>query len=268
MNLYSLLVFLTPPIWANPPKSGIIIAVYDGDTYTLNSGDKIRLRGVNTPELKPKEDFGIEARDAASDFLIQHEVTLHYGAVTKDGYDRLIASVETESGDVGTHLLRLGLGHLFLIPPESVDLPSMLAAQEEAQIQKRGIWSNPRYQSRLHITSFHANGKGNDTKFVNGEYMRVCNISSNPVSTKGFRIRNLAGKEFFLPEITIPVGHTVKIFSGYGRNQTKQDTQLEIYLRSSVPVWDNTHDWVRIYNEKNELEDEREHKPKNPPKPE
>ena len=39
------------PIWKG-------VSVYDGDTYTLADGNKIRLRGVNTPELKPAEDFG------------------------------------------------------------------------------------------------------------------------------------------------------------------------------------------------------------------
>ena len=259
---------LSLSIWASPPRSGIIISVYDGDTFTLDTGDKIRLRGVNTPELRPKEAYGIEARDAAADFLLQQKVTLHYGAVQKDGYNRLIASVETKEGDVGTHLLSLGLGHIFLIPPESVDLPKMLLAQETAQETKKGLWSNPRYTSRLHITSFHANGKGRDSAFVNGEYLRVCNISSQEVSTKGFRIRNLAGKEFSLPEIKIPVGHTVKIFSGYGRHQKDPQKQLEIYLGSRVPIWNNTHDFVRIMNDEGKVEDEREHKPKTPPKDE
>jgi hypothetical protein len=193
---------------------------------------------------------------------------LVYGKIKKDGYNRLIASVHTEKGDVGTFLLKQGLGHLFLIPPESVDLPNMLAAQEDAQKNKRGLWSNPRYSTRLHITSFHANGKGNDSKFVNGEYLRVCNISSLPVSTEGFTIRNLSGKTFPLPTMTIPIGYTVKIHSGYGRNQTRPDKQLEIYLRSPSPIWNNTHDFVRIYNKDGEIEDEREHKPKSPPKDE
>ena len=40
------------------PRYGRVVSVYDGDTYTLADGNKIRLRGVNTPELKPAEDFG------------------------------------------------------------------------------------------------------------------------------------------------------------------------------------------------------------------
>ena len=47
------------------PAQGRVVEVYDGDTLTLASGDKIRLRWVNTPELRPKEDYGIEDREAA-----------------------------------------------------------------------------------------------------------------------------------------------------------------------------------------------------------
>ena len=47
------------------PTKGRIVNVYDGDTMTLESGDKIRLRWVNTPELRPLEDYGIEDREAA-----------------------------------------------------------------------------------------------------------------------------------------------------------------------------------------------------------
>lgn len=268
MMYFLSLVFFSAVTFAAPPNQGIITAVYDGDTFTLHTGDKIRLRGVNTPELRPKEDYGIEARDFVARFLIQEKVKLHYGSVTKDGYNRLIASVETEKGDVGEAILREGLGHIFLIPPEAIDLPVMLKAQEEAKENKRGLWSNPRYHSNLHITSFHANGKGNDNAFVNGEYLRVCNISSQPLSLEGYTMTNMKGKKFTLPDITIPIGHTVKIFSGYGRHQKNPKKQLEIYLKSRSPIWNNTHDMVRIYSAEGKLEDERLHKPKTAPRDE
>ena len=92
-----------------PPKTGIIIAVYDGDTFTLDNGDKIRLRGANTPELRPAEAFGIDARDAVADLVLNQKVTLTYGDVERDGYGRLIASVRTEKHDVATYLLENAL---------------------------------------------------------------------------------------------------------------------------------------------------------------
>ena len=87
----------------SPPYSGQVVAVYDGDTYTLSDGNKIRLRGVNTPELRPKEAFGIEARDAIGKLAINQPVKLTYGAIKQDSYNRLLASVSVKDVDFGTY---------------------------------------------------------------------------------------------------------------------------------------------------------------------
>ena len=134
------LTFAEAETYRPPPKTGIIIAVYDGDTFTLDNGEKIRLRGANTPELRPAEAFGIEARDAVADLILNQKVTLTYGDVERDGYGRLIASVSTEKHDVATYLLENGLAHAFFIPPESLDTPMLLAAQTKAQDKSVGIW--------------------------------------------------------------------------------------------------------------------------------
>lgn len=39
-----------------------VTSVYDGDTVTLATGDKIRLAGIDAPEIR--QAFGIESRAA------------------------------------------------------------------------------------------------------------------------------------------------------------------------------------------------------------
>ena len=127
----------TPPV----PLEAIVVAVYDGDTVTLDSGDKVRLRWVNTPELKPAEAYGIEAREAAKELVLNKKVKLGYGAVQRDGYGRLIAALETQDGqDLSHHLLSLGYGHLFVIPPNDTDLTSLIQAQEQAFLHELKIF--------------------------------------------------------------------------------------------------------------------------------
>ncbi len=41
-----------------------ITKVYDGDTITLSTGEKVRLLQIDTPELSPAECYGQEARSA------------------------------------------------------------------------------------------------------------------------------------------------------------------------------------------------------------
>ncbi|MGB0640822.1 MAG: thermonuclease family protein, partial [Myxococcota bacterium] len=84
---------------APAPTSGRVVSVYDGDTMTLESGDKIRLRWINTPELRPPEDYGIEAREAAKALIMGQVVQLELGPVKRDGYGRLIAAITIDGVD-------------------------------------------------------------------------------------------------------------------------------------------------------------------------
>ena len=249
------------------PRYGRVVSVYDGDTYTLADGNKIRLRGVNTPELKPAEDFGVEARDAVRDLILGKEVKISYGTVKVDSYGRLIASVESEDGkDVATELLRLGYGHVFLIPPDTLETKEMFKAQMQAKADKKGVWSTDRYIGEIHITSFHANGPGVDEKWVNGEYLRLCNVSDTDINIKGYTIRNNSGKRWEFPDMNLPAGHTIKLHSGRGYHQKNPDKQLEVYLQSYTPIWDNAYDKATIFDPEGNVEDERVHAPKTTPK--
>lgn len=246
------------------PKEATVVSVYDGDTFTLDTGDKIRLRWVNTPELRPPEEFGIDAREAAKAFVLNKRVTLVVdGDDARDGYGRILAGLRTNEGDLSVHLAERGLGHVFVIPPDATDLTELYEAQARAKASKLGIWSIDRYSGDLHITSFHANGKGDDNEFVNGEYMRVCNVGATPVNLSSFSLTNASGKQWTLPDIELPLGHTVKIFSGRGAHQTDPERQIEAYLGSSKPVWDNDRDTATLYDANGNVVDQREHAPKN-----
>jgi endonuclease YncB( thermonuclease family) len=241
------------------PATATVTSVYDGDTFTLSTGDRVRVKWVNTPELKPPEPYGIEARDATTAFVRGKTVSLVYGPAVRDGYNRLIAGVTVDGKSLEEHLLEMGLGHLFVIPPDDTDLSGFIAAQERARTARRGIWSDPRYQGVLHITSFHANADGDDRENVNGEYLRVCNVSPKPLDLSGFRITDINGNSWEFPAIVMPAGHTVKVHSGQGPNQADPQAQLEIHLGSAGPIWNNKADRATIYDRFGREVDHRVH---------
>jgi micrococcal nuclease len=247
---------------ASVPVTARVSAVYDGDTITLDTGDKVRLRWVNTPELRPAEDYGIEARDAAKTLLMGKEVSLIYGQTTRDAYGRLIAGIRTEDTDLSIHLLEKGLGHVFIIPPDDTDWTPLLEAQGRARAARRGIWSTERYAGDLHITSFHANAPGDDRENVNGEYLRVCNVSSNDVDLIGYRITDITGNSWTLPALIVPAGHTVTVHSGQGDHQVDPASQLAVHLGNDFPIWNNKRDRATIYNRHGQIVDVRLHEPK------
>ena len=244
---------------ADVPVRGRIVSVYDGDTMTLESGDRIRLRWVNTPELRPQEDYGIEAREAAKALVIGKTAKLIFGPVKRDGYGRLIAGVEIDGQDLSTLLLEQGLGHLFLIPPDDADHTKRREAQTRARAAGRGIWSTERYKGLLHITSFHANAPGDDRSNVNGEYLRICNVSDRPVDLDGFRITEQSGQSWILSPLLVPPGHTFKLHSGKGVNQSDSSSQLSVYLGSDTPIWNNTRDRATLYDRHGRVIDSRVH---------
>lgn len=250
------------PIASNAPpgpSSATVTGVYDGDTFTISTGDRVRLRWVNTPELKPREDYGIEAREATTARVLGRNVRLLYGATPRDGYGRLIAGVEVEGENLSIQLLELGVGHLFVIPPDDTDLTLFIAAQERARAAHRGIWSTPEFQGVLHITSFHANADGDDRENVNGEYLRICNVGSQVLDLAGFRIADISGNSWEFPQIRVPPGHTVKVHSGRGSPQADVMGQLEVYLNSADPIWNNKEDRATIYDRYGRVVDARTH---------
>jgi endonuclease YncB( thermonuclease family) len=244
------------------PKTATVIKVYDGDTFTLENKDRVRLSWVNTPELRPEQAYGLDARDAAAALILNKKVTLVYGPVQRDGYGRLLAGVRIAETDLSTHLLKLGLAHLFIIPPVVGDVAAMLEAQARAKSAQRGIWSTDAYKGALHITSFHANARGDDRENVNGEYARVCNVSNHAVDLDGFRVTELAGRSWVLPSLLVPPGHTVKIHSGKGVHQTDPTQQLAVYLDNDGPIWNNTRDRLTIYDRHGKVMDSWLHAPK------
>ncbi len=259
--VYALLAFAlaAEPPKGPPPTSARVAKVYDGDTFTLETGDKIRLKWVNTPELRPKEPYGDQARDYAARLILDQTVSLVLdGPNPRDGYGRVLAGITTPTGkDLSLALLEEGMGHLFIIPPEHHDLSAHLAAQAEARKARRGIWSTENYLGALHMTSFHANAAGDDNTNVNGEYLRIANVTAEPVDVGGYRLMDVAGNSWAFPKLVVPAGHTVMVHSGIGSAQDDPRFQLELYLGSATPIWNNDHDVATLLDPQGRTIDKR-----------
>ena len=241
------------------PATAVVVSVYDGDTVTLDTGDRVRLRWVNTPEMKPHEDYGPEAKDFTASKVQGKSVTLLYGASLRDGYGRLVAGIMIDGQNLSMLLIEQGLGHLFIIPPDSTDMTEFVAAQEAARTARRGVWSTARYQGTLHITSFHANADGDDRENVNGEYLRVCNVSPDSIDLSGYAIADISGTRWEFPQVIVPPGYTFKVHSGKGANAVDKSSQLEVYLQSADPIWNNKLDRATIYDRYGRVVDARDH---------
>ena len=130
-----------------------VVYVYDGDTVKLSDGRRVRLIGINTPELRHNEPggqpFATEARAALQSILDRGNRTLllQYGKEHKDHYGRLLAHAFLENGDnIARHLLQAGLATTLVIPPNTWAQDCYQRLENQARIDRRGIWGHPRYQ--------------------------------------------------------------------------------------------------------------------------
>ncbi|TXL15040.1 hypothetical protein BMR05_04860 [Methylococcaceae bacterium HT4] len=73
--------------------------VYDGDTVLLNDGRKIRLIGINTPEIEYAKQSGQAGGDVARKWLTQQllntTIRLEFDQEKQDKYKRYLAHVFT-----------------------------------------------------------------------------------------------------------------------------------------------------------------------------
>lgn len=97
---------------------GRVVAVYDGDTYTVDvdlglgvslTAQKIRLVGVDTPELRGAErPEGLRVRDLVRSRLLDREVLLALDG-SRGKYGRWLADVLVDGSSTAAWLLRSGL---------------------------------------------------------------------------------------------------------------------------------------------------------------
>lgn len=129
----------------------LVKSVHDGDTITLIDGRKVRLIGINAPEVARKNDPAQQGGDAAAKWL-QHrlrgkKVVLVHDAEQQDRYKRQLAYVELEDGtDINRELLANGLAHVVVKPPNIGRLQLYLQTEAKARQQQLGIWQNSQYQ--------------------------------------------------------------------------------------------------------------------------
>ncbi|MCL6622480.1 MAG: thermonuclease family protein [Syntrophobacterales bacterium] len=127
------------------PAVGVVAQVQDGDTLTLTDGRKVRLVGIDAPELEkegqPAEFLAHKAKKILTDLTQGRRVRLEYDRLRYDRFQRLLAYVFLEDGTfVNRELVARGLARVYSQPPNTARQEELLAAQREALEAGRGIW--------------------------------------------------------------------------------------------------------------------------------
>lgn len=121
--------------------------VVDGDTIELETGEKVRYVGVNTPESvkisSPVECFGKIASEKNKEMVEGKLVRLEKDVSDKDRYGRLLRFIYLEDGTfVNDVLVRDGYARVSTFPPDVRLADQFKTAEREARDAKRGLWAD------------------------------------------------------------------------------------------------------------------------------
>jgi len=141
-----------------PPKSSAakdelikVKRVIDGDTIEIETGQKVRYIGIDTPELhnpkKPVGCFGQEAMEKNKQLVEGKIIRLEKDVSNTDKYGRLLRYVylddktaSIEALFVNLILVREGYATSSTFPPDVKYATVFLEAQTSARENKMGLW--------------------------------------------------------------------------------------------------------------------------------
>ncbi len=164
--LAAILAWGCAPKPQGPLQQAQVIQVIDGDTLVLAGGKRVRLLGIDAPEMekegRPAEFLAHKSKAWLADLTQGKVVRLEYDQLRYDHYGRLLAYIFLGDNTlVNAALLRQGLAHVYFHPPNVRYRESLLAAQTEAMDARRGLWQKvlnqdeSYYLANRHTLRFH-----------------------------------------------------------------------------------------------------------------
>ena len=92
----------------------IVTRIIDGDTFETETGEKVRLIGINAPEIS--DFYGLESKEYLTKLILDKVVDLQTDNISKnkDRYQRLLRFVFIDGYDVNKKMISDGFAFAYL----------------------------------------------------------------------------------------------------------------------------------------------------------
>ena len=118
--------------------------VVDGDTLEINTGERVRLLCIDTPE--EGEYYYNEASDYLESLVLNEEVELVKSISDIDKYGRLLRFVYVGGLFVNEKMIRDGYARAYFYSSDAASCPGIQEAESEAKGEELGIWNGQESQ--------------------------------------------------------------------------------------------------------------------------
>jgi micrococcal nuclease len=136
----------------------LVKRVIDGDTIQLETGERVRLIGIDTPEMHESQklyrdsersnedistiqELGRRAFEFTKNLVEGKRVSLEFDVEKYDRYKRLLAYVYLKDGTfVNAKIVEEGYASLMTFPPNVKYADLFLKLYQEARENRRGLW--------------------------------------------------------------------------------------------------------------------------------
>jgi len=139
----------------------LVTKVFDGDTIRLANGEKVRLLGIDSPEMYESDKLYRDARERGQDIktimargresykftreLVEGKrVMLEFDVEQRDKYGRLLAHVHIPMNELflNAEIIKQGYAEPMIIPPNLKYGDYFQELYYEARENKRGLWGS------------------------------------------------------------------------------------------------------------------------------
>lgn len=121
-----------------------VIRVVDGDTIVIQSGEKVRYIGMDTPEMNDPRAavkyFAQKAKEINANLVLNKIVDIEFDVEKYDKYHRLLAYVYIDKTMINAYLLKEGYAQVLTVPPNIKYEKYFLKLQKYSRENNKGFW--------------------------------------------------------------------------------------------------------------------------------
>ena len=263
----TLCLILAALVWASAPASAgartwyaKVVSVNDGDTIHVRLSGRVftvRLSSIQAMEQTVYNPHPSKRRGECHSL----EATARLEQLIHAGHRRVRLSARSAASHAGYRLRRAvavkiggrwrDVGQILIAEGHALWMPGIVednwnrrydAAEQQAALAHVGLWnpthcgSGPRQDVPLRVL-VSSDPVGDDTRFVNGEWIKVVNQGSSDVPLRGWWVRDSMYDRYRFPaSAVLPAGHTVTVYVGRGQN-----TADSFYWGLSHPRFENAN---------------------------